>query len=68
MDEMFQEIMMTCDLLDIPLEDAEYWYEHYLEFVREEFESRLKGNSPNKINPDILKTVIVGDAMYARGC
>ena len=61
MDLLYQDIMVTCDIMGIPLEEANYWFEAYTEFVREEFDKRINGSGPLKINTQIVwDTVLKG--------
>lgn len=59
MDLLYQNVMETCDIMGIPLEEANYWFEAYTEFVREEFDKRINGSGPLKINTQIVWDIVL---------
>lgn len=58
-DPLYQELMTDCDIMGIPLEEADLWYNAYVEFVREELNERIDGKTPVKINTSELLGIVM---------
>lgn len=62
-DALYQEAMFIADMYGIPKLIVDDYYEAFVEFVREEFNNRMKtGVIKQEIHPEILMTVLMGEA------
>lgn len=62
-DALYQEAMFIADMYGIPKLIVDDYYEAFVEFVREEFNNRIKtGVIKQEIHPEILMTVLMGEA------
>ena len=62
-DALYQEAMFMADMYGIPKLIVDDYYEAFVEFVREEFNNRVKtGVVKQEIHPEILITVLMGEA------
>ena len=62
-DALYQEAMFMADIYGIPKLIVDDYYEAFVEFVREEFNNRMKtGVIKQEIHPEILMTVLMGEA------
>lgn len=62
-DPLYNEAMFMADMYGIPRIVANDYYDAFIEFVREEFNNRIKtGVIKQQIHPEILITVLMGEA------
>ena len=62
-DSVYQEAMFMAEIYGIPKIIIDDYYEAYVQFVREELKKRVKTGVPTQVlNPEILFTVIMGEA------
>ena len=63
LDNLYEEAMFMADMYGIPKVLVDDYYNSFVEFVREELDKRVKTGQVNQeIHPEILLTVIMGEA------